>query len=592
MKWLSLILILLITGFGLIFLIYSYYQEETDIIANNVIEYDGYHTAFYQDKEFYGGLEVIETDNIIQEKVYGGIVSHHMLISSEIARFFLNLKEQNPKTIVILGPNHYGLGSNLFISKHPFKTPWGLLEPDLDVIDALIQVGYVENQERPFEMEHSISSFVGFIKYVFPDAKIAPVILSRKTSKDQLDKFAEELDKILSDDALVISSVDFSHHLNRIVSNFHDKKSISAINSFDFDNIFNLEIDSPPSIYVLLKYLEKRNAFKTSHLVNTNAADYSGILNMADVTSYVFEYFIKGPKKDQHNIALLNFGDAMFDREVKNVMNQGIDPFEYIKGIEGNFLKGVDYISLNLEGPITSTNQCQKKSYCFKFEPKIANLLSWNNINIVNLANNHIFDCYEQGIEDTKEYLDALGVDYFGQADLSNSYVVKELNEKKIAFLGIDQTITPIAMDHFYDLIKQLKEDNNYVVVNIHWGYEYSFSPSKIQKQTAYNLIDSGADVVIGHHSHVVQPVEIYNNRAIFYSLGNFIFDMLTKETNEGIGVGVVLDENNYSFYLFPYEIINSQPKLFSYDRSITFCNQFLKDVINFDDCSFSLLNN
>lgn len=592
MKWLSLILILLVTGFGLVFLIYSYYQDETDITANNVIEYDDYHAAFYQNKEFYGGLEAIETDNIIQEKVYGGIVSHHMLISSEIAKFFLNLKEQNPKTIVILGPNHYGLGSNLFISKYPFKTPWGLLEPDLDVIDALIQAGYVENQEKPFEIEHSISSLVGFIKYVFPDAKIAPVILSKKTPKDQLDKLAEELDKILLDETLVISSVDFSHHLNRMASNFHDKKSISAINSFDFDNIFNLEIDSPPSIYVLLKYLEKRNAFKTSHLVSTNAADYSGILNMKDVTSYVFEYFIKGPKKDQDNITLLNFGDAMFDREVKNVINQGINPFEYIKGVEGNFLKGVDYISLNLEGPITNTNQCQKKSYWFKFEPEIANLLSRNNINIVNLANNHIFDCYEQGIEDTKEYLDALGIDYFGQIDLSNSYIIKEVNKKKIAFLGIDQTMMPIAMDYFYDLIKQLKEDNNYVVVNIHWGYEYSFSPSKTQKQTAYNLIDSGADIIIGHHPHVVQPVEIYNNRAIFYSLGNFIFDMLTRETNEGIGVGVVLDENNYSFYLFPYEIINFQPRLFSYDRSITFCNQFLKDVINFDDCSFSLLNN
>ncbi|MFH0805393.1 MAG: CapA family protein [Patescibacteria group bacterium] len=298
---------------------------------------------------------------------------------------------------------------------------------------------------------------------------------------------------------------------------------------------------------------------------------------------------LKDLKKNNSNITLLNFGDTMFNRGVEDILDQDIDPFEYIKGIEGNFLKGIDYISLNLEGPITDTRQCQKKDNNFKFDPEISGLLNKNNINIVNLANNHIFDCYEQGIENTKKYLNVFGIDYFGQADLSSSYVIKEVNRKKIVFLGIDQTIMPIAMNQFYDLIKRLKEDNDYIVVNIHWGYEYSSSPSIMQKQTAHNLIDNGADVIIGHHPHVIQPVEIYENKAIFYSLGNFIFDMKTEETNQGIGVGIIFDKDNYSFYLFPYEIINSQPKLFSYNRSISFCNQFFKNIINFNDCSFSL---
>lgn len=580
-------LILLLILCGSIFLIYNYYQDKIDDIV--VSGYDGYHMAYYQNKEFYGGLEEMNPDDIIQEKVYGGVTSHHLLVSSEIAKFFVNLKNQNPETIIILGPNHYGLGSNLFISKYPYKTPWGLLEPDLSTINRLIESGYVENQEKAFEIEHSVSSLVGFIKYVFPEIKIVPIIIADRTPKEQLDKLAVELDRILPDNALVVSSVDFSHHLNRIASDFHDKKSVSAISSFDFDNIFNLEIDSPSSIYVLLRYLEKREVFKIGGLINTNSADGSGNLSLEDVTSYVFAYFIKGLKQEQENITLLNFGDAMFDRNVRKIIDQGNNPFEFIRGVEGNFLKGIDCILLNLEGPITLVNQCQKKDYSFKFDPGIAGLLKKNNFNLVNLANNHIFDCYEQGIEDTKEYLGDLSIGYFGGNNLDDSYVIKEVNNQKIVFLGIDQTQSSISINQFYDLVKQLKKDNDYLVVNIHWGYEYSLYPSKKQKEIAHNLIDNGVDIIIGHHPHVIQPVEIYNNKAIFYSLGNFIFDQNAKETNQGMGVGAVLDKNNYSFYIFPYEIINSQPKLMSYNKTISFCNQFLSNVDNSNSCSFNL---
>lgn len=592
MKWAILVLLILTIGLLLWILISGVYKREVDVTGDNLANltidrYDNYHAAFYQDKKFYGGLEDLKSDRIIKERVYGGIVSHHMLAAAEIAKFFVNLKEQNPKTVVILGPNHYGLSSNFFISKYPFKTPWGVLEPDLDTINALIEKGYVENREKPFEIEHSISSLVGFVKYVFSDAKIVPIILSNRIPKEQLDKLVEELDQVLPSDALVISSVDFSHHLNRIASDFHDEKSISAISSFNLENIYNLEIDSPASIYTLLKYLEKRGAQRMEY-TSTNAAELLGEYGLEDVTSYLFAYFMRGAVQKDESISLLSFGDSIFDRDIRRVINKSIDPFEHIKGVEGNFLKGVDFINVNLEGPITDRSDCLNKTISFKFDPQTAGLLFENNINVVNLANNHIFDCRKQGIEDTRRFLDDYGIGYFGGMNLEDSYNVKEVNGRKVAFIGIDYILRPIKLDLFLSLIEKMKADNDYVIVNIHWGYEYNTFPSKTQKEVAYSLIDNGADLIIGHHPHVIQPVEIYKGKAIFYSLGNFIFDQNTKETNEGIGIGVVLKSDEYTFYIFPYRIVNRQPTLLPYNETAVFCRDFLENIDIKDICSFS----
>ncbi len=295
-------------------------------------------------------------------------------------------------------------------------------------------------------------------------------------------------------------------------------------------------------------------------------------------------------KDNQDNITLLSFGDAVFDKKRENFLDRDIDYFKYIKSAQENFLEDINYISLNLEGPITDAKKCKDNG--LKFDPKIAGLLSENNINIVNLANNRIFDCYEQGIEDTKKNLNASGVDYFGEVDLNNSYIIKEMNNKKIVFLGIDQTIVNIDMDSFYSLINKLKENNDYVIVNIHWGNMYDPSYSETQRQIAYNLIDSGADVIIGHHPHVIQSIEVYKDKVIFYSLGNFISNILEEGANQGLGVKIVFNQDKYLFYLFPYDLIFFKPKLFSYDESILFCNEFLKDVINSEGCSFIFPNN
>ena len=160
---------------------------------------------------------------------------------------------------------------------------------------------------------------------------------------------------------------------------------------------------------------------------------------------------------------------------------------------------------------------------------------------------------------------------------------------KKVAFIGIDLTSRSNNLEEFYRLAAKLKNENNYVVTNIHWGVEYSAKQSTTQTEVAHQLIDNGVDLIIGHHPHVIQPMETYKNKAIFYSLGNFIFDQAGKETNEGFGVGTVFNGEKMTFTLFPYQIKTYQPNLLTPERAKIFCDNYLNDIQNHDGCNFVL---
>jgi len=319
---------------------------------------------------------------------------------------------------------------------------------------------------------------------------------------------------------------------------------------------------------------------------------YAGAFSAFMIRGYQYKNVLLpalAEEKGANSVSILNFGDIMFDRGVRLAMRNGTNPFSYVS--DQSFFKEADLVVANLEGPITESEVCQKKAYSFKFSPRTAELLSNSGIDIVNLSNNHSFDCFHQGIVDTRENLDLFKVGYFGGGMLSESYKLVEVKGKKIAFVGIDETIQTLPTANFYPLISQLKSQNDYVVVNIHWGTEYSKVATAVQTEIGHHLIDSGADVVFGHHPHVIEPVEIYKNKVIFYSLGNFIFDQQTKETNEGIGARVEFGSREAVFTIFPYAISTSMPRFLpeGNDRD-NFCSLYLRDIPKSEDCSFTII--
>ena len=238
------------------------------------------HFSYFSKQEFYDEAYSQAANEIIfpDKKVYAGIIPHHLIVKDKIAAFFLGLENYDYKTVVLIGPNHFEKGnSNVILSQAKWSTPYGDIEPDLKLINKLAQNENYQIDESPFINEHSISGLVSFIKKSFPKAKIVPIILKKETSAEQSEFLANELLKYSNKEkTLIIASVDFSHELTTKEANEHDEISIKAIEDFNFSEIYSLDLDSPATIYTLLKYSELINAKKAQLLFHTNSGTLIG----------------------------------------------------------------------------------------------------------------------------------------------------------------------------------------------------------------------------------------------------------------------------------------------------------------------------
>lgn len=183
------------------------------------------------------------------------------------------------------------------------------------------------------------------------------------------------------------------------------------------------------------------------------------------------------------------------------------------------FFKEDDLTVVNLETTFTDATVKKPKAFNFKAPPHYAKILTEGSIEGVNIANNHIYDYNEKGFKDTKAALDKEGVKYFGEG----SKWITTVNGQKFGFLGY-QGWSNINLEKLKSDIVEMKKDNCIVVINFHWGLERHYYPTANQKKVARFSIDNGADLIIGHHPHVIQGIEQYKGKFIAYSLGNFCF--------------------------------------------------------------------
>jgi poly-gamma-glutamate synthesis protein (capsule biosynthesis protein) len=186
----------------------------------------------------------------------------------------------------------------------------------------------------------------------------------------------------------------------------------------------------------------------------------------------------------------------------------------------------------------------------------------------MNLGNNHIGNFGAKGIVATKDNLEKNNISFFGQPDdAENNFLISEENGVKFALVGYNEFKKESDEDAIRQ-IAQVKKVADIVIVYAHWGKEYEDLPDAKQITLAHRFIDAGADVIIGSHPHVIQSIENYKNKYIFYSLGNFIFDQFfSPETQKGLNVQMHYDkkEKKFAYSLIPFQMkINFQWKIFS----------------------------
>jgi poly-gamma-glutamate synthesis protein (capsule biosynthesis protein) len=275
-------------------------------------------------------------------------------------------------------------------------------------------------------------------------------------------------------------------------------------------------------------------------------------------------------------ITMLAVGDIMLGRHVEDLMEQHGDnyPFTYVDSI----LESPDLVLANLEGPIV-VNHTQTPSFSthFEFDTRMPAVLARHHISLVTLANNHSYDLGKNGYDQTVAFLDNAAIAHVGNPyDFSDKYVLrKNINNQKLIFVAFNITNPNFNYFQAKNFVATIsRESGDFLIAVIHGGDEYHLHSNTTQETFYRALIDKGVDLVIAHHPHVVEEVEVYNNKAIFYSLGNFIFDQyFSIDVQEELAVKINLKSDSVTYDLIPLSSYASQPELMKEDAKRTWLN-------------------
>jgi len=239
----------------------------------------------------------------------------------------------------------------------------------------------------------------------------------------------------------------------------------------------------------------------------------------------------------QNGDAHRNLGDILLANEIKLIDNNiNFKPFDKIK----NDIIQFDFVFANLETPISTRGiPVKNRTYIFETNPAIAKSLKEINLDIASISNNHLMDFGIEGMTDTFKYLKKWNIQYTGAGNtLKEARVpaVLKYGDTDIYFLSYCGRppekyyatkklpgISPLILNHIIEDIQKYKKRNNIVLVSLHWGIEHTNTPQVYQIKLAHQIIDAGADGIIGHHPHWPQGIEIYRNKPVIYSLGNFV---------------------------------------------------------------------
>jgi poly-gamma-glutamate synthesis protein (capsule biosynthesis protein) len=306
-------------------------------------------------------------------------------------------------------------------------------------------------------------------------------------------------------------------------------------------------------------------------LIKKFLAIFAAVAFVAGITlgaSYIFLYNNKKAIKSEQQVKeeilpkveevyLIAVGDISYSRGVERIVKEQNDiNYPFIK--IGDYLRSADIVFGNLETTIMSGREITDREMVFRSNPGTEQALKNAGISVVSLANNHTPNFGEQGLKDTFSYLTQAGIKYVGAGENeqeANQPVYIEKNGIKFAFLAYnDADVVPVSYeagktragtafmrkDKMANAVKEAKQNADFVIVSMHSGNEYVAKPNNSQTNFAHAAIDAGAELVIGHHPHVVQTMEKYKDKYIFYSLGNFVFDeMWVKETLNELAVKI-----------------------------------------------------
>ncbi len=278
----------------------------------------------------------------------------------------------------------------------------------------------------------------------------------------------------------------------------------------------------------------------------------------------------------QQKVTLAAVGDVFFARGAgRQIAKHGPDyPFADTKDI----IRSADLAFCNLECTLSRRGLPQRRRLLFRADPSLAHALKRNGFDVASLANNHTLDFGRDALLDTVDAIDKAGMTSVGAgADRDDATKLRIVKRKglRIGFLAFTDipscgvvrldnkpTVAGVNADEIGGIVSRAKKHCDVLVVSFHWGIEYMKKPTMRQKMLAHKVIDSGADVVLGHHPHVLQTVEEYKSKPIIYSMGGFVWDAkIFGADNSAIYILQLSRQQCKISRTIPVKVVNCRPR-------------------------------
>lgn len=300
---------------------------------------------------------------------------------------------------------------------------------------------------------------------------------------------------------------------------------------------------------------------------------------MAEHNIYAKEAF------SEEYVTLLFAGDILFDPNysvMAKVLQNGGDIGNGIAPDLIGEMQSADIMMLNNEFAYSDRGApTPEKQFTFRARPDSVAYLTDMGVDIVSLANNHAYDYGEQALLDSLQILQAEGIPYVGAGvneQEASAPVYFIINDMKIAFISatqierLDNPDTKGATEtspgvfrcfngeKLMQTVAQAKEESDFVVVYIHWGTENQEETDWLQNKQAPELVEAGADLIIGDHPHILQRIEIIDSVPVIYSLGNFWFN--SKPLDTGMVKVTISEEGLQSFQFIPCQQVNCRTSM------------------------------
>lgn len=491
-----------------------------------------------------GGVTAPRRENSIR----AAVLPHHTLAGPKLMELWSDIEAgSDPSVIVVIGPNHENAGEGMVQTTHGVWTsPFGVVETDDGLVDRLVSLGVATEESDSFVNEHAIGTHVSYLADLFPDIPIVPIIAKSPAGADDALSLVLVLQQILPDDALIISSIDFSHYLPEDTTDAMDAETLAHIAARRYTEIERLHSDHLDAPYAMIAYLlwNDRNGYAADLVWHETSHRLLGDPN-APGTSYLVFFSSITSTTSTPSITLSLVGDLMLGRGVESALSRTTVPsaFAAARSVLNTNVAYETFVFGNLESVVTVVEPPTGKEIYFKADPAIAiSALQEMGFTHLSVANNHVDDYGYAGWEESVGHLVDAGIvpvgNYANQPAVASSEITKTTRsgiKQNILFLAYDDTYRPVDVEQLVADIALSDAVGDVLVVSFHWGVEYQHTPTSRQQTLAHAAIDAGADIVVGHHPHVLQGIETYNDGLILYSLGNFVFDQIGEDENESV---------------------------------------------------------